>query len=98
MKRVPPYCVSGEADKRALEGFESEVIERLFALNAKRAEEERVKGIGKSEKKGKRVATGEVGAKSAGKGKKAKGAKNEELGLGDVAPEDTKQKRATKTR
>jgi hypothetical protein len=55
VERVPPYCVSGEKDKRALEGWESEVIERLFGLNGQRAEEERVKGLGgKSAAKGKK--------------------------------------------
>ena len=44
--RVPPFCIATDADKRALDAFENEAIDRLFALNAKRAEEERVKGVG----------------------------------------------------
>ena len=40
---VPPYGTpTSDAEKKALERFEDEVINRLFALNAKRAEEERV--------------------------------------------------------
>ncbi|MEI8257327.1 MAG: hypothetical protein WCJ30_16760, partial [Deltaproteobacteria bacterium] len=43
---VPPFCIATEADKKALEAFENEVIDRLFALNAKRAEEEKLRGLG----------------------------------------------------
>lgn len=40
---VPPYGTpTTEAEKKALARFEDEVIDRLFALNAQRAEEERV--------------------------------------------------------
>ncbi len=38
---VPPYRTTTDTEKKALERFEDEVIDRLFALNAKRAEEER---------------------------------------------------------
>lgn len=39
---VPPYGTPvSEEEKRALEAFEDEVIDRLFVLNAQRAEEER---------------------------------------------------------
>jgi len=39
---VPPYGTpTTDAEKKALERFEDEVIDRLFALNAKRAEAER---------------------------------------------------------
>lgn len=39
---VPPYGTpTSDAEKKGLERFEDEVIDRLFALNAKRAEEER---------------------------------------------------------
>ena len=42
---VPPYGTPvTDAEKKALEAFEDEVIDRLFALNAKRAEEERLQG------------------------------------------------------
>ena len=39
---VPPFCIATDADQKALDGFEGEVINRLFALNAERAEQERV--------------------------------------------------------
>ncbi|MBN1629444.1 MAG: hypothetical protein JW990_06765 [Thermoleophilia bacterium] len=42
---VPPYCPRTEADHKAIEAFEDEVIDRLFVLNAERAEEERLKGL-----------------------------------------------------
>jgi hypothetical protein len=39
---VPPYGTPAtDAERRALEAFEDEVIDRLFVLNAQRAEEER---------------------------------------------------------
>lgn len=43
---VPPYCVATEGERRAVERFEAAVIDRLFALNASRAEEEKIKGRG----------------------------------------------------
>ena len=43
---VPPFCIASPADQAALDKFENEVIDRLFALNARRAEEERVLGVG----------------------------------------------------
>ena len=43
---VPPYGTpTTDAEKKALERFEDEVIDRLFALNAKRAEEERAAAL-----------------------------------------------------
>lgn len=45
---VPPFCPMNDGDKKKLEKFEDAVIDRLFALNAKRAEEEKVKGLGPS--------------------------------------------------
>jgi hypothetical protein len=43
---VPPYGTPvAQEDRRTLEGFEDEVIDRLFALNAERAEEERALGL-----------------------------------------------------
>ena len=39
---VPPFCLATDADQKAFEAFESEVIDRLFALNARHAEEERI--------------------------------------------------------
>ena len=41
---TPPYCPATEAEKKAIEVFQSEVLDRLFVLNAKRAEEEKIKG------------------------------------------------------
>jgi hypothetical protein len=38
---VPPYCPSTDADRTALKTFEDAMIDRLFELNAQRAEEER---------------------------------------------------------
>ena len=39
---VPPYGTpTTDAERRALEAFEDEVIDRLFLLNAQRAEEEK---------------------------------------------------------
>lgn len=38
---VPPYVPATEADRRALERFEGEIIDRLFLLNAERARLER---------------------------------------------------------
>jgi hypothetical protein len=43
---VPLYCPMNDADKKKLEKFEDEVIDRLFVLNGKRAEEEKIKGLG----------------------------------------------------
>jgi hypothetical protein len=44
---VPPYCPQTKADHKALQAFEDEVIDRLFVLNAKRAEEEEILGASK---------------------------------------------------
>ena len=50
---VPPYVTpTTDAERRALEAFEDEVIDRLFVLNEKRAEEERVLGLVGGKKKG----------------------------------------------
>jgi hypothetical protein len=48
---VPPFCPMNEAENKQLEKFENEVIDRLFALNAKRAEEEQLRGLGAAGKK-----------------------------------------------
>ena len=54
---VPPYTSPvTEDEKLRLEAFEDEVIDRLFVLNAERAEQERVLGLGgASGKKGKKT-------------------------------------------
>ena len=59
---VPPYCPKTPDDTQRLKAFEDEVIDRLFVLNAKRAEEEKLVGLGKP-------------AKSAGAAAKPKAAK-----------------------
>jgi hypothetical protein len=43
---APPYCTATPTEQRALEAFNDEVIDRLFVLNAERAEEERRLGLG----------------------------------------------------
>jgi len=59
---VPPYTTpETEAESRALEAFEDEVIDRLFLLNAERAEREAVLGAGGG------------GGKKGGKGKGKQG-------------------------
>lgn len=60
--KVPPYCPATPAEHKALEHFQNEVIDRLFVLNAERAEEERRQGLGDG-KKGKQKCR----AKKAGK-------------------------------
>jgi predicted ATP-binding protein involved in virulence len=57
---VPPYCPITDEDKRKLERFEDEVIDRLFVLNAQRAEEEKLRGLAPATAK----------QRSAGKGKR----------------------------
>jgi hypothetical protein len=70
---VPPYGTPTTAEeKRAVEAFEDEVIDRLFALNAQRAEEERLAGATVGAKKKKGAGKGAKG-KAAG-GRKKKGA------------------------
>jgi len=55
--------VSPEDEKRRLEAFEDEVIDRLFVLNAERAEQERVLGLGSGSKKKKASRKGDGGKK-----------------------------------
>lgn len=58
---VPPFETPvTEEDKRRLESFEDEIIDRLFVLNAERAEEERRLGLAAAAqaKGGKKVASG----------------------------------------
>lgn len=47
---VPPYCPATPAEHKALEHFQDEVIDRLFVLNAHRAEDERRLGVGDGKK------------------------------------------------
>jgi hypothetical protein len=69
---VPPYCPLGDDDKKKLERFEEEVIDRLFVLNAKRAEEEKLRGLA-------------AGAKQKGAGKKAPKKGGKQGGGGQLA-------------
>lgn len=63
---VPPFCPSTPAEQKALETFQDQVIDRLFVLNAERAEEEKRAGIGKAAKE--RAPKAKAGrAKKAGK-------------------------------
>lgn len=43
--QVPPYCPMNDADKKAVEVFQDDAIDRLFALNAERAKEEELLGL-----------------------------------------------------
>jgi hypothetical protein len=43
---VPPYCPTRDSERVVLKAFEDGVIDRLFELNGKRAEEERAQGLG----------------------------------------------------
>jgi hypothetical protein len=53
---VPPYCPASAEELRQVEAFGEEVIDRLFVLNAKRAEEEKLRGVsvGAKQRGGKR--------------------------------------------
>ena len=42
---VPPFCPATSAEKRALQNFEDEIIDRLYVLNAERAVEEKRLGL-----------------------------------------------------
>ena len=66
---VPPFCPATVVEQRALETFQDQVIDRLFVLNAQRAEEEKRAGIGKGTK--------EMAAKEKPKGGKKTGKKSE---------------------
>ncbi len=52
---VPEYATpTTDAARNAIEEFEDDVIDRLFALNSQRGEEERVLGVGTEKVRGKR--------------------------------------------
>jgi hypothetical protein len=85
---VPPYCPMNDEDKKKLEKFESEVIDRLFVLNAKRAEEEQVRGVGGAGKGARRKGRG--GAKGEPKPRVRKTAEAQMV-IGD--PEGTERGR-----
>jgi hypothetical protein len=65
---VPPFCPKNSEEQRALEQFKDAVIDRLFVLNAERAEEEKRLGAAKPQKR-KRGATGKGGGKKGSKPK-----------------------------
>lgn len=48
---VPPFCPKDSADSVKLEAFEDAVLERLFTLNAKRAEDVQTKGLSGAKRK-----------------------------------------------
>jgi hypothetical protein len=50
--KVPPFCAKDSAALAALERFEAEVIDRLYALNTERAAEETRLGLGAKPSKG----------------------------------------------
>lgn len=79
---VPPYCPKSEAEKKKLDAFEDAVIDALFVLNAKRAEEERLAGVGEKTGKGTKkpaIAGPEKKPRAPRKKKTVEG----QLGLGD---------------
>ncbi|MGA3122905.1 MAG: DNA methyltransferase [Polyangiaceae bacterium] len=80
---VSPFCPMNDDDKAKLAAFEQAVIGRLFVLNAKRAEEEKLRGLGTTDgkKKGpaKKGASREDGEK---KPRRAKKAEKDQLKLG----------------
>lgn len=59
---VPPFCPRTDDERAALAAFEAEVIERLHALNAVRANEEALAGLGKKGKGAKAKAAKEAQA------------------------------------
>jgi hypothetical protein len=85
---VPPFCPLNDDDKKKkLERFEDAVIDRLFVLNAKRAEEEKLKGLGG--KPGKKKASAKRAAKpEAGEKKRRKRGKQPEGQLGLLGGDD----------
>jgi hypothetical protein len=77
---VPPFCPATPAEQAALEAFNDEVIDRLFVLNAERAEQERLAGLGGG-KKGKQAGRGRKGGGKAGGGDEDGGDRQGSLGL-----------------
>ena len=72
---VPPYCPLGDDDKKQLARFDDVLIDRLFVLNAQRAEEEKRAGLAAGAKpKG-------AGKAAATKASKKTGKADEQLGL-----------------
>lgn len=69
---VPPFCPLTDGDKQKLSAFEDAVIDRLFALNARRAAEEKRLGIGDAPKKKTSAKKASAATKSDGSPPKAK--------------------------
>lgn len=65
---VPRFCPKTPDERGALEEFQDTVIDRLFALNAERAEEEKRLGAAKPTK-GKKASAAEIAAKTGRKSK-----------------------------
>ncbi len=65
---VPPFCPKAPEDQRALEQFQNTIIDRLFVLNAERAEEEKRLGTAKPVK-GKKASAATGVAKTGHKAK-----------------------------
>ena len=69
---VPPFCSISAEDEKAVAAFEESVVDRLFVLNAKRADEERLKGLAVSgSKPKKRAATSQTRTQKKARGKTA---------------------------
>lgn len=69
---VPPFCALEDTEKKQREVFEDSVIDRLFALNAKRAEQEMLSGLGAAPSKQKKAAAAAPKKRAArGKGRGA---------------------------
>ncbi len=81
---VPAYCALSEKDRAAQQSFEDEVIDRLFVLNAERAEEEKkaaaLQGPAKPARKtgAKKEAAPDEPAKPVKQGRKKKDEKKDE--------------------
>jgi hypothetical protein len=64
---VPPYCPKDDEERAAVQAFEDAVIDKLFVLNAERAEEEKKAGavVGGKQRGGKKKAAEPGEAKAA---------------------------------
>ena len=62
---VPPFCPMSEGDRKRIEMFEDDVVDRLFVLNGRRAEEERIRGLGSGG--GRKKGAGTTGTKPGGR-------------------------------
>jgi hypothetical protein len=67
---VPPFCPKTADEQRALEQFQDTVIDRLFVLNAERAEEEKRLAAANPKKKGRSPRAPATGTARPRRGKK----------------------------